>query len=139
MRTAVVVQPFLRRVLLADAAACGVMGPVLLLTAQPQAAILGLPPALVGTAGAILLLLAALLAYLGTRSAVSRRVVVALIVGDLLWVVDSIALLLTGWIAPTDAGIAFMIGQAAAVACFAELKIIGLRRATIRPDPVPAE
>jgi len=138
MRTAIVVQPFLRRVLLADAAACGVMGLVLLLAIRPQAGVLGLPPALLGAVGASLLPLAALLGVLGTRPAVSRRAAWALVVYDLLWVVESIGLLLTGWIDPTGLGVAFVIGQAMVVACFAELKIVGLRRAAHLPGRAPA-
>jgi hypothetical protein len=46
------------------------------------------------------------------------------------WAFDSIALLCTGWLAPTGLGIAFISAQALAVALFADLEYVGLRRST---------
>jgi hypothetical protein len=45
-----------------------------------------------------------------------------------LWAVDSVALLLTGRIAPTAWGHAFVVAQALIVAGFAWLQHLGLRR-----------
>jgi hypothetical protein len=39
-------------------------------------------------------------------------------------------LLVSGWVAPTALGYAFVIAQAAVVAVLAELQIAGLRRTT---------
>ena len=48
---------------------------------------------------------------------------------NLLWAVDSLLLLVTGWVAPTTLGYAVVVGQALAVAVFAGLQYVGLRRA----------
>jgi hypothetical protein len=70
----------------------------------------------------------AFLAYVGTRETIARPAVQAIIVLNVLWVAGSALLLLSGFVAPTALGSAFVIAQAAAVAVFAELQFIGLRR-----------
>ena len=50
------------------------------------------------------------------------------IVANALWVVASIALLVSGQVTPTLLGYVFVIGQAIAVLGFAELQWMGLRR-----------
>jgi hypothetical protein len=47
---------------------------------------------------------------------------------NIIWIADSIAVLLMGWFAPTGLGIAFVLAQAAAVALVTELEVIGLKR-----------
>ncbi|HJV80841.1 hypothetical protein [Noviherbaspirillum sp.] len=119
---------FLRRVLLADALTSFGTGLLLTLDAGFLAPLLGLPSALLRAAGLILLPFAALVAYVGTREPVSPHWVWAVILGNALWVIDSIALLLSGWITPTLAGMAFVATQALAVAVLAELEYVGLRK-----------
>ncbi|WP_136414099.1 hypothetical protein [Herbaspirillum sp. ST 5-3] len=121
---------FLRRVLLADALTSFGTGLLLTLDAGFLAPLLGLPSALLREAGLILLPFAALVAYVGTREQVSPRWVWAVILGNALWVVDSIALLLSGWVTPNLAGTAFVAAQALAVAVLAELEYVGLRKNT---------
>ncbi len=58
----------------------------------------------------------------------ARGAIVAVIVANALWVVASIALLVSGEVAPTMLGYVFVIGQAVAVLGFAELQWVGLRR-----------
>ena len=53
---------------------------------------------------------------------------------NLLWIADSIAILLMGWFAPTVLGIAFVLAQAAAVAIVTELEVIGFRRSGAAPS-----
>lgn len=72
----------------------------------------------------------AILVFLVTRERLSRTGVWAIIGVNALWVADSILLLLTGWVAPTGFGVAFIVMQAVAVALFAELQYMGLRRST---------
>jgi hypothetical protein len=50
------------------------------------------------------------------------------IVTNALWAAASVVLLLSGWVAPTALGYAFVIAQAAVVAVFGELQYTGLRR-----------
>ena len=71
----------------------------------------------------------ALVAFVGTREAISRPAVKAIIALNVLWVVGSIGLLTSGYVAPTVLGYAFVIAQAIVVGVFAELQFIGLRRA----------
>jgi hypothetical protein len=119
---------FLRRVLLVDAAAGAAMGLLMLFGAGVLENLLNLPAALLKTAGAGLLPLAAFLAWLGTRDVPPRAAVWVVIAVNAVWVADSIYLLLSGWVSPNVAGQAFIIAQALAVAVLAELEYFGLRR-----------
>lgn len=121
---------FLRRVLLADAAAGAASGLLMLLGAGMLEGLLNLPAALLQAAGAALLPFAAFLAWLGSRKTPSRAAVWAVIAVNAVWVVESFYLLLSGWVAPNAAGQAFIVVQALAVAVLAELEYFGLRRAT---------
>ena len=47
---------------------------------------------------------------------------------NLLWALDSLLLLTTGWVAPTLWGYLFTVVQALAVVAFAGLQYAGLRR-----------
>ena len=119
---------FLRRVLSLDAAASAAMGLGLLVFASTLAPLLDLPEALLRETGIVLLPFAAFVGYLALREQPHRGAVWTVIVLNAIWTIDSIALLLTGWVAPNALGHAFVIGQAVAVGAFAELEYIGLRR-----------
>ena len=118
--------PFLRRVLLADAVMSGAAGLLMLLGAGLLTEMLDLPAALLRTAGLILLPYAAFVVYVANRS--QRAMVWAVILINALWTIDSVVLLLSGWVAPNALGYAFVLVQAVAVAVFAELEYVGLRR-----------
>jgi len=120
--------PFLRRVLLADAATSGATGLLMMACAGPLEELLGLPDALLHDAGLALLPFAMLVAYLATRESQWRPAVWAVIGSNALWAIDSVLLLLTGWIEPNKLGIAFVIAQALVVAILAQLEYLGLRR-----------
>jgi hypothetical protein len=120
----------LRLALLADAAATAATGLLLLVFSVPFDSLLGLPSALSRTLGLGLLPYAAMVAYLGTRPQVSRGAVWAVIICNLVWVVDSGLLLMGNWIDPTPLGFALVIAQAIAVAGFADLQFVGLRKAS---------
>jgi hypothetical protein len=122
---------FLRRVLVADAAASAATGLLMLLAAGPLEQWLAIPAGLLRAAGASLIPFAALVGWLALREAVSRAGVWAVIVLNAIWVVDSVALLFTDWVQPAMLGYAFVLAQAAAVAVLAELEYVGLRRATV--------
>ena len=119
---------FLRYALLADAVASGATGLLLIAGADLLTGLLGLPVALMREAGLLLVPYVALVAFVGTRETISRPAVQAIIALNVLWVVGSIALLMSGYVAPTTLGTAFVIAQAVAVGVFAELQFIGLRR-----------
>lgn len=126
---------FLRRALMADAAVSGSTGVLTVIGSSLLQDLLGLPPTLMLYAGLSLLPFAAIVAFLATRKQLSRAAVWAVIAYNALWAIDSLALLMSGWMAPTILGEIFVAGQALVVAIFAELQYIGLRRsgAAIHP------
>jgi hypothetical protein len=122
---------FLRRVLIADALTCVATGLLMLLGAGFLEPLLGLPATLLQNVGLALLPIAGFIAYVGTRPQLSRRLVWLVIAGNAIWVVDSIVLLMSGWVAPTALGQAFIVVQAVAVAVFAELEYFGIRKSAM--------
>jgi hypothetical protein len=123
--------PLLRQALLADATTSGAFGLLMLLAAGPLSHLLGLPEMLLRSAGAILLPFVALLAWLGLRERMHKALIWAVILGNTLWIVDSLLLLVSGWVSPTGAGYAFVIAQALVVLMYAEFQIVGLRRSNV--------
>ncbi len=119
---------FLRRVLLADAAASAITGLSMLSGAVFLEQLLGLPATLLQVAGAILLPFAVLVVLLATRERPAPAAVWAVIISNALWAIDSVLLLLSGWVAPNGLGQAFVIAQAVVVAVFAELEYFAVRR-----------
>ncbi|KLK93203.1 membrane protein [Microvirga vignae] len=120
--------PLLRQALLADATTSGAFGLLMLLVAEPLGHLLGLPEVLLRSAGAALLPYVALLVWLSLRDQMHKGLVWAVILGNILWAADSLLLLVSGWVAPTGAGYAFVIMQALVVLMYAEFQIMGLRR-----------
>ena len=122
--------PLLRQALLADAVTTAACATLLIGGAGILDDLLGLPAGLLRGAGLVLVPFVALVFWLGTRQRLPRMMILAVIGLNILWVIDSVLLLVSGWVAPTAAGLAFVIAQAVAVAMYAELQIIGLRRST---------
>lgn len=120
---------FLRTVIALDAAACGVMGAAFAFDAGWLAGPLGLSPALMQPVGFFLLPYAGLLAWMATRPSLSRAAVWALVGFNILWAVESIALVALGWAQPTTLGLAVVVGQAVAALIVAELQYLSLRKA----------
>lgn len=120
---------FLRAVIGADAAACGLMGAAFAFGAGALAEPLGLSPALMQPVGWFLLPYAAVLAMLATRPALPRAVVWTLVAFNALWAIESFALLALGWIAPTGIGVGFIVAQAVAALVVGDLQYLVLRRA----------
>ena len=120
--------PTLRTALIADAAASGVSAVLMLASAGMLEGFTGLPAALLRGAGLILVPFVAFVGYLAAQARLTAAAVWAVIVCNALWVAGSTLLLLSGWVALTALGYAFVIAQAAAVAVFAELQYTGLRR-----------
>ena len=116
------------RALLADAIFSGTSAVVLTLGAGALAPLLSLPDALLRETGLFLILYAALVGWLGTRQMMPKALVGLVIVGNAVWTLASIALLLSGLVAPNLLGDAFVVAQAIATGVFAELQYVGLRR-----------
>jgi hypothetical protein len=111
-----------------DAAASGGLG-VLLLAAGPALdGPLGAPLELLWPAGLFLVAFAAALWAASSRPTVSRAALWTVIAINLLWVVDSVALVALGWFPLSGLGVGFVLTQAAAVALLAELQFLALRR-----------
>ncbi|MDU0338325.1 hypothetical protein [Bosea rubneri] len=124
------IQPsrFLRNVLALDAAACAATGLLLSFGAGALSGLLGFPAEFLRGAGLVLLPCAAALAFLASRVRLPRLAVYAVIGINILWVADSILILVAGWFQPTMLGIAFVLAQAAVVAVVTELEVIGLKK-----------
>jgi hypothetical protein len=120
--------PFLRNVLLIDAAASGATALLLTGGAGLLDGLLGLPVALMREAGLILVPYVAFVAWVGTRETVARGPVWTIIAANALWAIASAGLLVSGLVAPTLLGTAFVIAQAVVVALLGELQYVGLRR-----------
>jgi len=117
--------------LFADSVLSSVTGLILVIAAAPLAAPLGLAVGLLRWSGLILIPFAAFVARLGTRDRVQRALVFAVIACNTLWALDSVLLLLAGWLEPTALGEMFVIAQAIIVAALAQLEFLGLRRSTL--------
>jgi len=118
----------LRFALLADAVASGATGLMMIAGANLLTGLLGLPVALMREAGLLLVPYVALVAYVGTRPNIPHGAVKAIIALNVLWVLGSAGLLVSGLVTPTALGYTFVIAQAIVVGVFAELQLIGLRR-----------
>lgn len=116
------IKPTLTSLLAIDAVTCAGMGALLMLAARPIAALTDLPmPFLLG-AGAILLPIAAFMALVARGRSpfpIGARLVV---LGNVGWVIASIALPALGTVKPNPFGWTFLIAQAAIVAILAWLE-----------------
>lgn len=121
---------FLRRVLLLDAVATGATGLLLLAGTGILHGLLNLPAPLMTYAGVFCVLWAALVGFAFSRRELTRGFVWTIIVGNALWTLGSILLLVSGYVAPTWLGYAFVIAQALVVGIFAELQYVGLTKRT---------
>ena len=116
----------LRGVLAADAAVSVVAGVMLAAAAGPLAGMLALPVGLMREAGLILLPWGLFVAWVARRNPPGRQLVRAVVVVNLLWAVDSVLLLASGWVAPNGLGVGFVLVQAAASAGLAVLQALAL-------------
>lgn len=118
----------LRRALRLDAAASGALGVVSLAAAPALVDLLGPPaPVLVGV-GAFLVVFAAGLLVLAARPVVPRPAAWTVVLGNAAWVGGSVLATLVAGSSLTGLGVAVVLAQAAAVAVFADLQWLGLRR-----------
>jgi peptidoglycan/LPS O-acetylase OafA/YrhL len=133
--TSVADSTFLRRVLLVDATASGGMAVLFLLAAGALESLLGLPSTLLRGVGLFLIPFAAFLVWLAPRASERQAVVRFVAAGNVLWIVASVLLLVSGRVNPTPLGTGFVVLQALAVAIFAYLedqrgqsRLIGFKR-----------
>src|SRR5688572_20599376 len=119
----------LRRALVLDAVVSGATVLLLVTAAGLLANVLALPETLLRYAGAGLVPFVFFVAYVARQPKVPRAGLLSIIVLNVAWVLASLWLLLGDEVRPNALGTAFIIVQAVAVALFAEMQFIGLRRA----------
>ena len=119
----------LRLVLKLDAVASGALGALSLAAGPALDDLLGTPLALLVTVGAFLVIWAAALWVLASRSRISTMAAWAVIGLNLLYAVDAIVVAAAGWFPLSALGTAFVLVQAAAVTLFAAVQLYALRRA----------
>jgi hypothetical protein len=127
--------PLLRNALGLDAIASGATGLLMAAGAGPLSTLLGLPAALLTGAGIACLAWAAFVGWASRRAELASAVVWTIIALNAVWVVESVLILLLGWVQPTTLGVAFVVGQAAAVLALTEAQYIGLRRSMAAARP----
>lgn len=112
----------LKKTLTLDAATCAGMGLLLALGSGFVAGITHIPAPLLFWAGLILLPVACFMMWSTTAARPPVWAVFVIVAGNLLWVLVSLALPMTGTIAPNTLGWVFLLAQAAVVALFAVLE-----------------
>jgi hypothetical protein len=120
----------LRRALFADGAVSGAAGLLMFVGARPLQELLHVPEQPLLVAGAILIPYALVLLVEARRSPLGAPFVWAVIAANVTWALGSVLLLFSRIIQPNALGYAFVVAQAIAVAAFAELQYVGLRKAT---------
>ena len=118
----------LRFALRLDATASGALGVLGVVASPLLAELLGPPAPVLFGIGVFFVVFAAGLLVLASRPVPDRRMVWTVVVGNAAWVVGSVVALVAGWDVLTGAGVAVVLAQAAAVAVFADLQWLGLRR-----------
>ena len=120
---------YLKKVLVADAVISGAAAVAMMAGSTFLPPLLGLPAELLLWAGMALIPFVAILALIIRQSQIAMGVLVAVIAINIAWVLASLIVAFGPAFATTLFGKVFVVAQAATVALFAELQIIGLRRA----------
>lgn len=114
-----------RNIGLLDAVTAAAMGVLLSAASDPLAALTALPAGFLFYIGLALFPMAAAIAVAALRQ--TPALVWLVILGNVLWVIASFALLASAWIAPNYWGVAFVAGQAAVVALLTLMEYAALR------------
>lgn len=122
------ISTILRATLLVDAATCAAMGLLMTLFPTKLSNLMALPAPLFFYAGLSLFPFSGFFLYVGTRRKTVSALVWAIILGNVLWTLDSVLILLTGRVTPNVFGLCFVLFQAAGVAVLAGIELIGLKR-----------
>ncbi|GAB3431663.1 hypothetical protein [Actinophytocola sediminis] len=119
-------KPLLRFALTFDGVVTGVTGVALAALAGVLAGPLGLPAAVLLGTGLFFVGYGAAVLYLGTRPTINRRGALAVVVINLISVLDSVLVAMLGGL--TTLGVVVLVVLAVAVAALAGLQLVGLRR-----------
>lgn len=112
----------LQSILALDAATCAVMGVLLVSASGLISSITLVPASLSFWAGLVLLPIAGFMAFFARTSIVPAWAAQMIVLGNVLWVLGSVALPVLGLISPNAFGWIFILAQAAVVAMFAGLE-----------------
>lgn len=118
----------LRRILQADAVLCVVSGLLLSGGSSLLGPLLNIPNSLLFYSGLILFPNALFIGVTAQRPSISRAAVWTIVAVNTIWVLESIAILLLGWVTPNALGMIFIVFQALVVAIFASLEYLGLQQ-----------
>lgn len=118
----------LRRALLFDAGACAASALLVLVAAGWLSPWLGLSETFLRWVAILLLPFVALVLVAVSRPRVIPVLIGSVIIFNVVWVLASVAVLVSGAVSPTNLGVAIVIGQAAMVAGIARLQYLGWRR-----------
>ena len=118
----------LRVALRLDAVVTGANGLGYLVLADVLDGTLGLPAGMLRGIGAFLLAFAVAVWLVARPATISRGAAAVVVAANVLWVIDSLALVAFDWGTPTTAGAVWAVLQAGVVALFAALQVAGLRR-----------
>ncbi len=127
----------LKLALYADAAGSLTLGVLQLWHAEKLPAMLSLPALLLMETGYFMLAYALLLAYLANARRVWVAAVQCIVVGNVGWAIACLALMGTGLVSPSAAGVSYLALHAVAVLMFAYFERAGLR-ASLGNDPSPS-
>jgi hypothetical protein len=119
----------LRLALRLDAAGSGALGLLGVLAAAPLADPLGMTAVALRGTGAFLVGYALALVLIAARPVIPRPAAWTVVAGNAVWVLSSVGAAVAGRDSLTTLGVAVVLAQAAAVAVFADLQWLGLRRA----------
>lgn len=119
---------FARMALKLDAVATGLNGIAYLALATVLDSLFGVTTAVQYPIGAFLLLYALGVLAIGTRKEINRSGLTAVIATNLLWVVLSLVVLISGVLSPTGVGAVWIVLQSLTVGGFAALQYVGLKR-----------
>ena len=121
----------LRAALSLDAVATIATGAMLAFAPATLSAWFGLPRSFVFSLGVFQLAYATIVVAAALRTTLPNWIAWTLVFLNVVWVVDSVGLLLTGWISPTDLGVGYVLAQAAAVLALAVAQAKGIRQSAV--------
>lgn len=119
-----------------DAVVSGALGLLLLVLGGPVGDWLDLPVALLRGAGLFAVGWASLLAWVSSRTSVPRAVLTGIAVGNAVWVIASLGLLVSNLVEPNGWGVAFLIFQALVVAWFVWAQFQALPQTTTQEPAI---
>ncbi|MFD2676386.1 hypothetical protein [Camelimonas lactis] len=123
--------PMLRNLLVLDAVTCLGAGALMAIGGGHLASLLALPEPLLRYAGVFLIVFGGAVGLLARSARVPRAAVLAVVVCNALWAIESVAIIAAGWVTPNAFGVAFVLAQAVWVAALAALQYACLRRQAV--------